>query len=105
MGEIASNYNMSYAKLKEYLSGWIVIEEHDTSLANGKRCRQIINKLHPEEVMFSHEYYKNENFDDNSIVGTIEITDYYLSMMINQIVGFDIQSGDFAIGDQSTSEK
>ncbi len=95
MDEIPSNYNIPYSKLKEYLSGWLKIEEKDTNRGKNRRCREIVNKLHPEEVMFSHEYLASETFSESSLVGTNEITDHCLSMMINQIIGFDIISGDY----------
>lgn len=95
MDEIPSNYNIPFSKLKEYLSGWLTIEERDKYVSKTKRCREIVNKLHPEEIMFSHNYATSENFSEETIVGTKEIKDHCLSMMINQIIGFDIVSGDY----------
>lgn len=103
MDSIPSNYFMTFSKIKEYLSGWIAsIDEEDfvVSGTKNKRCHTIFNKMHKEEVIFSHEYDASEKFSDDTIVGTNEIKDHCLSMMINQIVGFDIQEGKFEVTDQ-----
>lgn len=94
MNDIPSNYNIPYSKLKSYIGEWCPIDEKDKTISKTKRCREIIRSGSPDEVLFSHTY-TTDSFSEKSIVGTNQIKDHCLSMMINQIIGFDISSREY----------
>lgn len=102
MFTIPSNYYLPFSKLKEYLDGWYYMTaERDIKDETGsKNIHQIVNGLNENEVIFSHTYGLSEKFGENTIVGTNQVCDKSLSMMINQLIGFDVMEGNFTVLDE-----
>ena len=87
---IPENYDLPYSKLKAYLAEWFPFVEISEPNPSGSGETVKLVRLDDKKVMFSRPRESAQAFGDNSIVGTREIADKELSMIINQIIGMDI---------------
>ena len=95
---IPENYDIPFSQLKSYLAEWFPLAEiREPDRSNREREDVQLVRLTDAAVMFSKSHRLDESFDDSTMVGTSEIKDRELSMVINQIIGMDIMLGNYAL--------
>ena len=96
--DVPDNYNLTFGKLKSYLSNWcetVELREKNESEKDFETVKLV--RVSDSEVLFSKTYSLGESFSDDSLVCTSDITDKKLSTAISQIAGFNAALEDFPV--------